>query len=207
MLLIALAAQLSLPTPDVRTVFSFEDMPGYVIAAGINRYIKVRTTVKPDGSLQDCAVEQSGGDKKLDTLTCAIILKRAKLKGASWIDGSPAYAVLRTPVNWTIGDAPSAEKLRNAYPEDIVITVSRLPKGIPEPAVVPLIVAVDENGRVVGCDAAPPERWERRKTFSELVPVACQQMTAKAKLPPARDGTGHPVRSVQSAEATFTAER
>lgn len=203
---IALAAQLSLPTPDPRNVFSPDDMPAYVQIEAINRFISTRTTVKPDGTPQDCAFERSGGDPKLDALTCAIILERARFQPAKWVDGSPAYAVLRTPVSWIIGGPPSKSDLRRAYPADIDIFVSRLPKGTPDWATVNLMIAVDENGRVVDCGGATRDKRDHSRTFPALVPIACQEMTRQLNPVPAKDASGRPVRSVQTASARFSTE-
>ena len=204
MLWIVLAAQLSLPTPDPRTLFSGEDMPAYVQIQGINRFISTRTTVKPDGTTQDCGFERGSGDRKLDALTCAIILRRATFQPATWVDGSPAYAVFRTPVSWTIGGPPSKKELRDAYSPDITITVSRLPEGAPDPTNVHLMIAVDESGRIVACDEAPKDTRDHSKTFPALAPLACQEMARQLKPRPAKDGSGNPVRSVQSATANVT---
>jgi hypothetical protein len=179
-------------------------MPAYVQMEGINRFISTRTTVRPDGTLQDCVLERSGGDPKLDALTCSIILKRARFQPSKWVDGSPAYAVLRTPVSWIIGGPPSKSDLRKAYLGDVDISVSRLPKGTPDRASISLMIAVDENGRVVSCGAAPRDQRDHSRTFPELVPIACQEMIRQFVAIPARDGSGNAVRSVQTASATFS---
>src|ERR1700745_4289528 len=76
MLWIVFAAQLSLPVPvgmpDVRAVFSANDMPAHVQSAGVDRFVATRTTVRPDGTVQDCRVERASGDPALDALTCSI---------------------------------------------------------------------------------------------------------------------------------------
>jgi hypothetical protein len=206
MLWIVLAAQMSLPTPDPRMVFSADDMPAYVQREGINRFIFTRTTVRSDGTPQDCSSERSGGDPKLDSLTCAIILKRARFQPAKWIDGSPAYAVFRTPVSWVIGGPPSKRELRRAYPADIDVSLNRLPKGVPDGASVNLTIAVDENGRVLSCDATAKNERDHSRTFPELGPIACQQMIGQFTAHPAKNEFGKPVRSVQTATARFSTE-
>src|SRR4051812_28790294 len=92
MLLLALAAQLSLPAPanahvhDVRELFSADDFPDYLQGhSSLRRMVYTRTTVRPDGSVQGCTAEASSGDAKLDAYTCAIILKRAKFTPARWV--------------------------------------------------------------------------------------------------------------------------
>jgi TonB family protein len=208
---ILFAAQLSLPVtiglrfPDVRSVFTADDMPAYVQIAGITRFVPTRITVSSDGKLQDCSVEPASGDAKLDALTCLIILKRAKFEPATWIDGSAAFGVLRVPVTWAIGSPPSNDEYRRAYPAEMELMVNRLPPGAHRRADVSLMIAVDENGRVVGCSERPPvSPRDHAKRFPQLVPVACQQMTGGFTAVPARDAGGRPVRSVQNAAVAFS---
>ena len=207
----AFAAQLSLPVPtnapfpDVRALFSPDDMPAYVQMAGINRFVRTRTTVRPDGTAQGCTVEGGSGDPKLDAYTCAIIVRRAKLKAGTWLDGSPAYAVVRVPVTWSIGGPASKSELSRAYPPDISLTVDRLPVGAKQSTSVALIIAVDESGRVVGCGERPKNPHDgHTKSFPELIPIACQRMIREFSAIPARDTLGKAVRSVQNASVDFT---
>lgn len=206
MLWIALAAQLSGPLPEeTETVFSVDDMPEYVLRAGINRFVLTRTTVGLDGIPQNCVIERSSGDAALDAYTCAIIVKRARLRPAKWIDGSPSYSVLRVPISWTIGGPPSSSELQKAYRADIDIMVNRLPDGAKSPISVRLMIAVDQNGRPVACDEAPrPSGRSHDKVFPKLVPIACQQMMSQYKAIPAKDESGKPVRSVQNATVDFS---
>jgi hypothetical protein len=206
-----LAAQLTLPvalglsSPDVRSVFTGDDMPAYVQMAGITRFVPTRVTIASDGKQQDCAVERGSGDAKLDALTCLIIRKRAKFQAAKWLDGSPAYGVLRVPITWAIGSPPSKDEYRKAYPADMELTVNRLPAGAHRRADVSLSIAVDESGRVVGCSERPPvSPHDHAKRFPQLVLVACQQMTSGFTAVPAKDSAGKPVRSVQNAAVAFS---
>jgi hypothetical protein len=212
MFLVALAAQLTLPIPlglrfpDVRSVFSTDDMPAYVQIEGINRFVSTRTTIRPDGTAQECTSERGSGDEKLDALTCSIILKRAKyFQPAKWVDGSPAYAVIRVPVIWAIGGSPSKTELQRAYPADLDIFVNRLPAGAERQTGVPLMIAVDETGRIVSCTKASPVfKDDHTKTFPELVPIACRQAMSQITAIPAKDASGKPVRSVQTASVLFS---
>lgn len=208
MLWILLASQLSLPLPvgglDVWAIFSPDDMPADVQIAGINRFVGTRTTVGPTGALQDCKIENASGNPQLDIETCAIILRRAKVRPAQWIDGSPTYGVLRFPVSWVIGEPPSRKEINKAFAADIELFVANLPKRARGRANVELMIATDEAGRVVDCAAAPSIFRQQRKTFfPELVPVACEQVTRQFKANPARDTTGKAVRSVQTASVSF----
>jgi TonB family protein len=200
----AAAGQLAGPrTIDAVRVFSPDDMPAYVQRAGVDRFVFARTTILPDGTVQNCEVERSSGDRKLDALSCAIIVKRAKFRPSKWTDGSPAYGVLRAPVSWTIGGPPSKKKLQKAFPADLDVTVSGLPARARAPVTVHLTIAVDETGRVVGCDEGSSFS-QHDKRFPELVPTACQQVAGKYTASPANDASGQPVRSVQNVVVDFS---
>ena len=208
---ITFAAQLSLPVPlglpfpDVRAVFSSDDMPAYVQMGGINRFVATRTTVRPDGTIQDCTVERGSGDAKLDAYTCAIIVRRAKFRPAKWVDGSTAYGVIRVPVTWAIGGPPSKSEVQSAYPPDMELTVTRLPAGADRRTSLALMIVVDENGRVVGCHERPKiSQQGRTKTFGELAPIACQQMMKDFTAVPPKDSSGKPMRSVQTASVVLS---
>jgi hypothetical protein len=200
-----LAAQLSLPmavglTAPGHPVFSSSDMPAYFAARNLTRFVRTRTTVAADGTAQNCVAERSGGDAYLDARTCAIIMQRAKFAPARWIDGSPVYGVLRVDVVW--GYLPPGFDLRPDFPADMDVFVNRLPRGARKAATVDVMIAVDDAGRVRGCgEATSPLR--HGKTFPELVPIACQQLTEQFTAVPAKDATGKPVRSVQSASVDF----
>ena len=206
-MLFALAAHFSLPTPtntriaDVRAIFTADDVPAYLVDQGeVDRTVYTRTTVRPDGSTQSCVAEASSGDQKLDAYTCALIIRRAKLSTARWLDGSAAYGVIRLPVRWTVGD--SVPGSREDVP-DLVLSVNHLPKGANAFVDVDLQIAADEKGHAVSCTEWAPPINDYGKHFSELVPIACQQATASLVLTPPLDTSGKPVRSVQSVSVHF----
>jgi hypothetical protein len=211
MLWIILAAQLSMPVatglsiPDVRAIFSADDMPTYVQEAGITRFVPTRTTVRSDGTAQDCGVERTSGDAKLDLYTCAIILKRAKFEPAKWIDGTPVYAIVRVPITWSIGGAPAESEVQKAYPPDLELSVNHLPARAGKRVHLALMLAVDESGRVVSCGQwLPAWKHAHPKVYPELLQIACQQMTSQYTAVPPKDVSGKPVRSVQSASVVFS---
>lgn len=206
------AVQLSLPRAvgvpynDVRGVFTANDMPAYVAAAGVTRFVFSRTTISPEGKAQDCTAERRSIDDQLGAYTCAIILKRAKrFEAGKWLDGSPVYGVLRTPVTYAIGDRPSDAENRKAYPPDMEVSLNRLPAGAKKQVNVSLIIAADENGRGVGCrEWLPTSPDKRAKHFPNLVDIACKQISKQFIAIPAKDRSGKQVRSVQSASVLFS---
>lgn len=207
MILFALAAQLSLPTitdtrvPDVREILSYTDFPQFLLNQGdADRTVYTRTTVRPDGTIDNCAAEASSGDQRLDAYTCALIVKRAKFLPARWVDGSAVYGVLRMPVRWLILNSVNAPS--EGVP-DLELSVNHLPKGAHSSVDINLQIAADEKGHPVSCAEWAPAIDDRSKRFPELVPIACQQATASLVLTSPIDASGKPARSVQSATVRF----
>lgn len=191
MIWVALAAQLSAPVPiDFLKWWSPDDMPAYHQINGVTRWLTYRVTVKPDGSIQACDVEISSSDRYLDSLSCNIIKKRAKLAPAKWTDGSPVQGVFRAGVTWAVGDDPPP----NLRPPDLTVKVDQIPKRARSSGYAKVMFAVDEHGRVSDC-AEYPEN-ER----PELVDVACQAVIESYKATAAAGPNGYAVRSVQNAE-------
>lgn len=214
MLWFAFVALASLPTlvngrPDVRAIFTVDDFPAYLQQAALSKTVYTRTTVRPDGSLESCAVEASSGDTKLDAYTCALIVKRAKFRPATWSDGTPVYGVIRVPVSWLISDAPIPEEDRlKATTPDLELSVNKLPKGARSIAAVSLQVEADENGHVVTCSEQHSlTKDDRKRHFPELVTLGCQGVMANVSLSPPIDASGKKVRSVQSVSVHFVTRR
>jgi TonB family protein len=190
---------------DVRAVFTNDDYPADLLRAGKSGTVSTRTTVRPDGSIQGCAVERSSGIPSLDAYTCAIILKRARFAPAKWTDGSAAYGVIRVPVSWVVSyAAPSKESMFRATNPDLELSVNHLPQGARQSfTAVSLEVAADENGRPVTCVEWSPPKNARGAYFPELVPIACNEVMATLKLIPPLDASGKAARSVQSVLVNF----
>jgi hypothetical protein len=210
MLWLALAAQMSLPVAnahgsDVRGVFSVNDFPAYVQKAGVSRTVYTRTTVRSDGTVQGCVAEGKSGDPKLDAYTCGLIVRRAKFSPASWIDGSPAYGVLRVPVSWIVTYRPQSyeQTLQSSIP-DLEVTVSRLPAGAHQIAQANVEVAADEAGHPVACaEDLPTGKTVDEHHLPELVPIACDQVMKTYTVMPVTDDSGKAVRSVQNVFVHF----
>jgi TonB family protein len=124
---IALAAQLMIPEPigprypDVRALFTAYDFPRSLQAEGRNGVAYTRITVRPDGSTESCVPEASSSNKELDAYTCAIILKRAKFRPATWIDGTSAYGVIRVPVTYRLMGVPMTDAdLAQLMPQTLI---------------------------------------------------------------------------------------
>jgi hypothetical protein len=210
MLWLALAAQMSLPVAnvrgaDVRSLFSVNDFPAYVQKAGVSRTVYTRTTVRSDGTVQGCVADGKSGDPKLDVYTCGLIARRAKFRPASWMDGSPAYGVIRVPVSWIVTYHPqSYEQMLQSSIPDFEVTVSRLPEGAHQIAGANVVVAADETGHPVACaEDRPAGKTVDEHRFPELVPIACEQVMKTYTVMPVTDDSGKAVRSIQNVVVHF----
>lgn len=197
--LVATAASLSAPAPTNRIRwFTPDDMPAYHQIAGVTRMVRVRVTVRPNGSSQYCEIENSDGDPKLAVFTCELIMKRAKFDHARWTDGSPAVGVFRETVTWAVGSPPPPKLKRG----DLELTVDRLPRRERSPAFVRVMFAVDTSGRPSSCASEPPS-LPALTNNPELVPLACEELMRTYTAVPAKDETGRLVPSVQNALVKF----
>ena len=197
--LVAVAASVSAPKPiGLLNWYRPDDMPAYHQIAGITRRVHLRVTVRPDGSLQNCEVENDGGDAKLAAYTCILTLKRAEFEPAMWSDGTASYGVYRTAPTWAVGSPPSP----NSVPGDLELDVDRLPKGEKSPAFVTIMFAVDISGNPSSCSAVPP-RSRRDRSDPELVSIACEQWIKSLKATPAKNDAGEAVPSVQTGSVKF----
>jgi hypothetical protein len=210
MLWLALTAQMSLPVAnvrgaDIRGVFTANDFPAYLQKAGASRTVYTRTTVRPDGTVQGCVAEGKSGEPKLDAYTCGLIVRRAKFSPASWTDGSPAYGIIRAPVNWVVTYHPqSYEQMLQSSIPDLEVTVSRLPAAAHQIAEAYVEVAADESGHPVACaEYQPMGKTVDEHRFPELVPIACDQVMKTYAVLPATDDSGKAVRSVQNVVVRF----
>src|SRR5437764_1488841 len=98
---IALAAQLSAPTPTNFHWVSYDDVPQYLIEKNNGTWaVGTRLVVAPSGKLERCDIDTSSGVAELDEYTCVLLLKRARFQPARWTDGSPVYGAYRTVITW-----------------------------------------------------------------------------------------------------------
>ena len=196
MLLLLLALQLAAPTTlGPANWYKADDYPIQYIQAGRSFDISLRATVRPDGSLQGCAIEKSSGEKDFDKYNCALLLSRAKFSPAKDRDGRPALGIYRTRVTWMIDN----RKLK-ASAGDLELTVANLPAGLSSPTYVHVALAVDGTGRATDCADGKPDQ------NAALVKAACTQLLRSYRAIPARLPSGDLVPSVQSATVSFVSQ-
>ena len=205
MLILALAAasQLSAPVPkNLDRWFRDDDVPMYLMVQENGVWlVPFRLNVAPDGTLKGCDVEISSGERRLDQLTCRLLMKRARFRPARSADGAAAYGVYRNYAKWAVSTSPAAPPKVN-YP-DLDLTVQALPSGVKSPAFVRVMFEVDANGRASSCTAEPAPSLDPISNDPALVPTACEQLMASYKPIAAKDSAGAAIPSVQDALVRF----
>ena len=191
---LAIAVQLSAPLPAKRTWLSAYDVPIGLLRENVLQTVGIAITVRPDGKIQDCLVEVSSGNPKLDAYTCKLARRRGKFRAGREVNGSPVYGVYRGSINWWVGDGYPPSRLQHP---DLYLTVSDLPPKIKSPVAVRLMLAVDDTGRPSNCVAEDEEQP------AALVRVGCEQLIKSYTAKPARTSDGAAVASTQTAIVAF----
>lgn len=83
-------------------LFSDDDYPASVMAAGVQGTVQVRLNVDSTGRAQSCVVVTSSGSPILDAKTCEIYLRRAKMTPALDRNGKPVAAPALAKVTWRL---------------------------------------------------------------------------------------------------------
>jgi hypothetical protein len=188
------AAQLSAPLPTREHWVSPDDVPLELLEGNVLETVGFAITVKPDGRIQDCLIEVSSGNRKLDAYTCKLASQRLRFRPGRLSDGSAVYGVYRTSLKWWAGDdyPPTLRGLSDVY-----LTVSQLPPKLKSPTVVRLMCGVDETGGISDCVA------EDEKSPVELVQIGREQVIKSYTAKPARTIEGVAVQSTQSVLVSF----
>jgi len=79
---IAVAAQLAAPQPKYMWLSS-DDTPYSQLPAKGYTSVAVRLTISPDGTIQNCEIEDSSGDRAIDGYTCSLSMRRAQFHPAT----------------------------------------------------------------------------------------------------------------------------
>ena len=201
MLWFMIGAQLSAVVPHNGGHWFFaEDFPPYLDQREeVYLQLPARVTVRPDGKLQDCAIELPSGIPKLDEYTCQIFKRRARFAPAR-IDNVPSYGVYRTVIRWVVTDQPMPPEKPELADMDLV--VQRLPTGLKSPVSVGVLFEVGEDGSKSDC-AANESSGPLVQNDPALIPVACDRIMRQYRATPALNAVKRPTRSVQNALVTF----
>jgi protein TonB len=191
------AAQMSAPQPtNLDRWATADDVPLRMLPEGPSFVVGFRVAVDPTGRPQSCRLEKTSGLEDLDTYTCKLVMKRARFKAASDVNGAPMYGVYASYMKWWVGERPPPPPA--PFGGDLDLMVDSWPAGIKSPATIRIMFAVDAQGRPSAC------RSEKADAAAPLVEIACDQILRRLKPVPAVDRGGAAVSSVQDAEIRFS---
>lgn len=187
MSLLLIAALLAAHPPNLRGIFTANDVPFDLLTPNKPQTVAIAVTVGPDGNVLACSIEETSGNQNLDSYTCNLAARRAKFPQ------STTYLVRRTRVFWWVGDGypPKSD------PADLAFTIPTLPANLHSPTFVKLMFDVDERGNISGC------KPETERESAVLASIACGQMAKAFRPRPAQTKEGNPVPSRQNATVKF----
>ena len=194
---IAFAAVLSAPEPRYMWL-SNDDTPAKELGNRSSVEVRLELTIAPNGRVQTCEIEKSGGDVRIDKYTCDLARRRALFRPAQAGDGAAVYGVYRIPIMWAavpVSPMPSG---------DLAVTMNPAPKGVHLPSTAHVAFAVDASGNISECGDEPPSLPGMARNNATLVPIACDQILKNFAATPAKDSSGTPVPSVQNATVVFS---
>ena len=180
-------------------VFTSDDVPGYILDSGGIYRVGTQTLIDASGKIIGCRTEQPSAEPRLDSLTCAIILKRAKFDApAHWTDGSSVPSLHRMTTTYAVNEGPAVKH------GDIELTVDQLPRGAGSQLSLDVIFAADERGQISDCKEGYFTNVSRSKSaYPELVMIACEQVSKSWRAFTVLDAAGKPTKSVQNATVVF----
>jgi TonB family protein len=79
------------------------DYPTDLVLQGIQGTTRVRFLVDIEGRASDCRLIQSSGSVDLDSITCSVIVKRARYLPAKTTDGTAVPSIVALSFSWEIG--------------------------------------------------------------------------------------------------------
>jgi TonB family protein len=196
---VAAAAVAQFVAPQPREMwFRKHDTPEKYLSKRPMALVWLRLTIRPDGTLRSCEIEESSGEPGLDSYTCDLTRSRAQFRPARLADGTQTYGVYRVPILWS---------LEPAFPDpegDLMLTVNALPRGVRSPQFLRLALAVDAAGHIGECASQPPPFRDAPPNNTKLVSIACAQLLKDYTATPALDDDGKPVASIQIASVVFS---
>nr|WP_269748770.1 energy transducer TonB [Novosphingobium aquimarinum] len=173
---------------------------------------RFRLTIAADGTPIKCEITDPTPYEELNTISCELLMRRARFKPAMDVAGKPTFAVYQQRLLWWVeGMKPIGRSQRS----DAIVTVKRLPGEIPNPAWVRLAFAIDATGTPTNCQPLLPESPSRagskaaeteQRVLDVLGSTACKYAQDTLELTAAIDSNGNPVPSVQTYTILFEEE-
>ena len=196
MFIALLAAEVTQPAAKVPVATSLRTPEvSREVRKSAGRVVRAKLTISPTGKPLLCDVLQESGDQAFDDTSCAAFMASRYKPGVDRA-GKPAYGIV-TVENIYINPR---EKLEYQAISDLVLAVSRMPRGAASYEVRQAVLTVDAAGNAVTCDNVV------KGAASPLDKALCTTALKTLRFKPALDENGKPVPSVQSFSVMFTAQ-
>ena len=101
------AGRIATPTAAItplNALFSESDYPSDAIQANQSGGVKLLLLIDEAGTVQDCTLIETSGIALLDSRSCAVIVKGAKFKPATDVQGRPMKSSIITVIKWMIAN-------------------------------------------------------------------------------------------------------
>ena len=85
---------------------SFADLPDHIMPGGGEATVRVVYAVLPNGRVEDCEIERTGGIAELDALTCRLVQQRFRFRPARDANGRPVRALVGESHTWVVRPPP-----------------------------------------------------------------------------------------------------
>ena len=193
---LALGASL-VAAPELDSRKLLDEYPVFALQKRWSAAVYLELLIGPDGRVIDCTPMETYGSEDFASMFCGIVAK-VRAVPAKDLEGNPTFGVVRTTIKMAIPGSRQGELIEKlpAGAPDIELETRSLP-GISESSVLTSItVAVDEAGRVVGCQTTDEEH-------SRYGQAACQQVGSMA-LPAMVDKAGKQISYVRSLGVRFS---
>lgn len=90
------------PTVPMELLFGPADYPGVAVRRKQTGTSGILLLIDESGAVKDCTLTQASGVAVLDSITCLVILSRARFLPALGPDGKPAKSAYRREITWRL---------------------------------------------------------------------------------------------------------
>lgn len=177
------------PKSDPATWVQARDLPRIDENAAVTTF---DLTVDKSGNPVRCTIIIESGANDLDTAVCEAVMKRARFRPATDIDGLPVYYVRRDRVVWL----PQAAGRNRSYDGADVVIASPEVSGKTD-RLAEVLLSFDEDGSVSKCSISDTSGKE------DLDQLACRVASDQQVALPITDATGERVLGLRSLFIAF----
>ena len=121
-------SQAARPARPLGELFSPSRYPTRALDEGNSGTVGISLLIDEAGGVRDCMIEETSGFATLDTMSCFVIVSKARFAPAIGADGKPAKSAFFQRINWRIHSRLNAgQALPNAAREPVAQQEVRVP--------------------------------------------------------------------------------